>query len=390
MPRRSPLIQLHEQGDALLMPYGDPAAGVAIVGAFDPVEVEYAAIRRHAALFDAPHRATLEVTGSDRVSFLNRMLTQELKDLQPFQSRRSFWLSRKGRIDADLTVTALPDRILLEVDTFALERTRDGLAHYIITEDAAVVDRSDATHRLQLHGPAAAALLARLSTPVAGPPIADIAPGQACTVSLTGAEVVVDRADACGEIGLSLLVPADAAHRVYEALSTPWSAKGVNDAAAPSTDLARRVGWHAVNIARVEAGTPLYYLDFGPNSVPAETGVLRDRVSFKKGCYLGQEIVARMDALGHPKQVLVGLRIDRPTVESDQAETGTPVLPDVGDDTPVGAVTSSVVSPMLGQTPIALAIVKWGRHEPGTKLRVAVGASGLGAMVQPGLTFWRR
>src|SRR6185436_21150893 len=74
------------------------------------------------------------------------------------------------------------------------------------------------------------------------------------------------------------------------------------------TGLARRIGWHAYNIARLEAGWPIFNIDFGPDSLPHETGVLNDRVSFKKGCYLGQEVVARMQSLGHPKQRLVGLK----------------------------------------------------------------------------------
>jgi len=385
----SPLSSVHQEGEALLAPYGPESSPILLVQAFDPVPVEYAAIRTGAAVFDASHRATLEVAGPDRLSFLNSMLTQDLKGLDPWRSLRSFWLNRKGRIDADFRVITLPDRVLLDVDAFAAERARTGLQAFIIAEDCTIADVSARHHRLSLHGPAAGALLARLSTPVEGVPIADIQPGQATRVRIGGAEVVVDRHDWAGVIGLELLVPVEHAADVYAAISTPWSARH-NGGVAPTTDLARRIGWQALNIARIEAGSVLYYADFGPDSLPAETSdaTLNDRVSFKKGCYLGQEVVARMHALGHPKQRLVTLRIRDAALTphasvadasapaaayTPQAVTGTPVLASDAPDAPVvGAVTSSCVSPLLGAAPVGFAMVKWAHSEPGGRVWLGV------------------
>lgn len=398
-PRSSnPLAGLHDQGEALLAPYGPDRSPILLVQAFDPVPVEYAAIRTGAAIFDAPHRSVLEVSGPDRLSFLNSMLTQELKGLEPWRSRRSFWLNRKGRIDADLRVINLPDRVLLDVDAFAAERARAGLEAFIISEDCTVADVTARSHRLSLHGPAAAAVLARLSVPIAGVEIGGIQPGEATRVRVGTAEVVVDRHDWAGTIGLELLVPVEHAAAVYEALSTPWAVRQ-GGGVTPTTDLARRIGWQALNIARIEAGSALYYTDFGPDSLPAETGdaTLADRVSFKKGCYLGQEVVARMHALGHPKQRLVGLRIRDASLTphaavadatapagayTPQAETGTPVLASPEADAPVvGAVTSSCVSPMLGAAPIGLAMVKWANSTPGGKVWLGVDGARLEAEV---------
>ena len=86
------------------LPYGasvgSEGPGVTIVGSYGEVEAEYAAIRRGAALFDTPHRATLIVTGADRIEYLNQLTTQNLKDLSPGQTRNAFLLNRKGRIEA--------------------------------------------------------------------------------------------------------------------------------------------------------------------------------------------------------------------------------------------------------------------------------------------------
>src|SRR5439155_17574914 len=133
------------------------------------------------------------------------------------------------------------------------------------------------------------------------------------------------------------------------------SPDGAGRSQGARTGRARRIGWHAYNIARIEAGWPIFNIDFGPDSLPHETGVLEDRVSFKKGCYLGQEVVARMQSLGHPKQRLVGLKAKEWTTsggEEGVPEEGTRVYAQArgqeGGQPPevVGAVTSSAASPM--------------------------------------------
>src|SRR4051812_36724439 len=105
----SPLLRWHQQAEAALQTYGPPEAGVQVVETFGELELEYAALRKHCVLIDQPQRGTIQVTGADRLAFLNRMVTQELKGLAPFQVRRSFWLNRKGRIDADLRIIELGD-----------------------------------------------------------------------------------------------------------------------------------------------------------------------------------------------------------------------------------------------------------------------------------------
>ena len=160
---------MHDQAGALLLPYGPDSGGestgpspaqtapepINLVGTYGELELEYAAIRKGCLLVDLPNRAVLEVTGSDRLDFLNRMLTQELRPgkawLEPFTSVGSFWLNRKGRIDADLRVLVLPDRILLQGDAHAAQRAIDGLSSFIITEDVTLGDHSQTTHRLAMH-----------------------------------------------------------------------------------------------------------------------------------------------------------------------------------------------------------------------------------------------
>lgn len=420
MAHVSPLYRLHQQAEASLLPYGPQGTDIGVVGTFGELELEYAAIRKACILLDQPQRGTIEVTGADRLGFLNRMVTQELKGFELFQVRRSFWLNRKGRIDADLRLIELGERTLLDLDAHAVARTLEGLAAFVITEDVHLRDVTAEMHRLALHGPTSAELFRTVSVPVAGHSFGDLRPGQACTVTVAGLEIIADRQDSTGELGFELLLKTSDVAAVYEHLletgldpdgngQPGGNGAGVTSQHVPASRIRLRpAGWHAFNIARIEAGQPLYNLDFGPDSLPAETGVIEDRVSFTKGCYLGQEIVARMHSRGHSKAGLVALKLDdSPTVSgsalaqnSPQPETGSQIFPatgpgesgGVGDS--IGVVTSSTPSPMLGSVTICFAKMKQEFAAAGTEVLVATGGGGGGrtlpAKVQPTLRFWSR
>jgi folate-binding protein YgfZ len=198
--------------------------------------------------------------------------------------------------------------------------------------------------------------------------------------TLAGAPAVLARRDQCGSPGVEILLPRDAAARAWDALVSQ------HDAADGGKRRARPAGWHAYNIARIEAGTPLQHVDFGSDNLPHETGILAQRVSFKKGCYLGQEVVARMESLGKPKQRLVAMRI----AEDALPVAGSPVFERGADGepgNPVGTITSSTISPMLGASCVAFAMVKTAHAEPGTVLTVPAEGSRATATVQPSLRF---
>jgi folate-binding protein YgfZ len=407
----SPILPLLEAADALLRSYGDAPEGhsapALLAEQIVELELEYAAIRKHAALLDQPNRGVIVVTGSDRLDFLGRMVTQEVKSLSLFQWRHSFWLNRKGRIDADMRVMVLPDRVLLDMDIHAVARTMAGLNTYIITEEVTLADATQQIHRLALHGPAAISSLASVvghaqtapgSSPT--PSLQAISQGSVVTCSFGGSIITIARDDSAGETGLEILVPTEQARPMYEALLAlahehAPAAPAPEKPAAPSL---RPIGWHAYNIARIEAGTPLYNLDFGPSNLPHETGdhTLRSRVSFKKGCYLGQEIVARMDARGHPKVVLAALALEGPDARDAegtprQPVTGAPIFAtaDAGGE-PIGVVTSSTVSPMRSSTPICFAMVRHAYAVAGAELHLPAEGVLVSAKVQVGPTFWRR
>jgi folate-binding protein YgfZ len=379
--------------DLEYLPYASPDADGAGVGPTRPVcellasygaiEPEYAAIRRGAALFDATFRGTIAVTGAERREFLQRMLTQDVRAGDPTNAKvgkvcRAFWLNRKGRIEADLVLADLAQsecaahpRILIDVDRTKAESVTASLGKFIISEDVQLANVTNATHRLELHGPAAGRMLA-----LAG---ATTIPGvnEAADTTVGGVAVTLIRADSLGEGGWTIVVEVDRVGELWDAL---LAVRDPHD----ERRRVRPIGWHAYNIARIEAGTPIFQIDFGSTNLAHESGVLHDRVSFKKGCYLGQEVVARMESLGRPKQVLVGLRpttdllpvagaqvfaispnaVETPTEAANSGD----MAGSIGEQ--VGTVTSSTLAPMLGAVPIAFAMVRTTHSEPGTALLV--------------------
>jgi folate-binding protein YgfZ len=342
--------------------YGPPGADGAVEcevpATFGEPESEYAAIRRSAGIVDAPHRGTLRVTGEGRRAFLGNMLTQDLRGLDAGGVRASFWLNRKGRIEADLLLVESESETLIDVDVHQAARAAASLGAFLFAEDVSIADESAARHRLAVHGPAAARVVAAAAGDDA---IALLAPMRAVRGTIGSAPVVVARRDQTGGIGLEIFLDRATAEAVWDGLLA------AGERVEPGR--VRPVGWYAYNTARIEAGTPLFNVDFAAENVPHETGVLADRVSFTKGCYLGQEIVARIEHLGRPKQLLLGLRMreDRLPVSGAQVfAAGAATLSE-----PIGAVTSSTISPMLGAVPIAFAQMRTAEAELGATVVVS-------------------
>ena len=319
-----------------------------IVAAYAEVELEYAAIRGGCALVDCPQRGTVILRGADRLDFVNRLVTQELRKLADGAVAQAFLTNRKGRIDADLVIAAIGD--LLVIDTLAhdVAAVREALEKMLFSEDVRIESRVASHARIALHGAGASQALKALG-------LASQATGvSAWSADLGDARAEIWRLDELGTEGYALSVPVTHASSLWRSLVT----FGV-----------RPAGWFATNTARIEAGTPYFRIDFGPNNLPHESGLLDSRVSFTKGCYPGQEVVARLQHLGKPKQKLVGLRIESDLLPVADAQVFAFVEGgSIGDA--VGVVTSSGLAPMLGAVPVAFAMIGSSAYAEGTKVLV--------------------
>ena len=380
------LDAIHREREAAFMSYGvgggDESSGaggdqgtetIELVESFGAYEAEYAAVRKAVGVMDQPHRGLIRVTGADGAEFLQRMLSNDVVNLTAGRGRGAYRLNNKGRIIADLTVLRHEGWIDLELDATDAGAVAGELDRYLFSEDVQVADITGDYAHVTLMGPGALDVLRHHAADAPSEPLEDLSHAG---MTIGGHACVVFRRDETGTPNLHVLIPVEGAVKVYELLMGPLTHDTGGD--RPKGITPRPIGWLAYNTARIEAGTPLYHVDFGPDSLPHETGPLLQRnVSFTKGCYAGQEVVARMQNLGHPKRVLVGLKIDSdklPIAPTEVYEHDPDRPGEANLDQPIGAVTSSTLSPMLSGKAIGLATLKWGRHTPGTM--VAVPAEG--------------
>jgi folate-binding protein YgfZ len=367
---RSILHALHEQAGAEFQPYGPTQ----VVSTFGQPEAEYAAIRKGAALIDSAQRGVLELAGKDRHAFLNNLLTNQVWDkqtktgLSPGQGLYAFFLNTKGRIVADMNVLERGDRTLLEMDGRLLAEVAAAFDKFLFAEQVRISNLAEKACVLQLHGPQSAALV--------DPALAALLQLGSTELMLFGVNVTAFRDDSAGVPGYGLIVPADAAAQVWTQLLA------LGETGDRLRLKLRPAGWAAYNATRIEAGRAIFGIDYDPTVLPAETGQFDRAVSITKGCYLGQEIVARMHARQQLARQIVGIRM----IGDALPIAGAQITDEPG--TIVGIVTSSTVSPVLSNAAICLAMVKKPFIALGTKLRIpAEGEIREGVVSQ--LPFWK-
>ncbi len=359
-PSLNPLLPIHQQAEAEFQPYAD----VQIVSTFGEPQAEYAAIRKGAALLDQPQRGFLEFTGKDRLSFLNNLLTNQTWDKETKSAMKAgegvyaFFLNKQGRLTTDVNVIERGDRTILEMDARLVEPLRTAFDKYLFTEQVKMTNRSGALHALALHGPGGHAILNDAAA-AAGAPLAELGPMQSTEVTLLDTPAIVWRDDETATPGYHLIVTTEQTRPLWLSLLDRFG-----EAREPGKRRLRPAGWAAFNATRIEAGRPIFGIDFDDTVLPAETGQMARAVSLTKGCYLGQEIVARMHARQQVARQLVGIKMDDDALPI----AGSPVFDEQSNQ--VGAITSSTISPVLSNAAICLAFVKRAFIPPGSVVQV--------------------
>ena len=338
---KTPLLVWHQAQGAVLI----NDRGIELPECFTNFRDEYRAVREKAGLIDLSFRAQVRMTGEDRVTFLQGIVSNDVKALRPGEGCAATLLTEQGRIVADLRVYALDTAFLLDVDARIKDKVIETLSRFIIADDVEMEDLSATQTTIALQGPLSVQVLA-----AAGVSVSLDKPFQHCETPLADTLVRILRASDTGADGYEIFVPSIQVEAVWQVLLEAGGPLGL-----------RPVGLAALNILRVEAGIPWYGLDMDERRIVLEVG-LEHAISFKKGCYLGQEVVERASARGHVNRKLSGL-----LVQGD-------ILPDSGDKVfheaqEVGWVTSVVTSPRLGR-PIALGYVRREHAVSGTQLRI--------------------
>jgi tRNA-modifying protein YgfZ len=305
------------------------------IEALPEIDAQYRALREEVAALDRSARAILLVEGPDAAAYLNGQLTNEVEGLAEGTGCYAALLDRKGHIQSDMRVLRLAaDEIWLDLDPGGAAGVLKHLRTYSVGHDAELEDRSEDWAIVSLIGPRSLA--------AAG--FEPLDPEHAHRLrAWDGIEVRGVRTD----LGLDLIVAAADAERLRSLLG----AAGVVD-----------VSEAAVEILRVESGRPRFGAEITSELMPAEAGIVERAIDFEKGCYIGQEPVARLHYRGKPNRRLRGVRLSAPAKAGETLSVG---------DREVGSIASACVSPALG--PIALAVI---RREAEAGDSVSVGAAG--------------
>jgi tRNA-modifying protein YgfZ len=306
-----------------------------------PVELDgqYRALREEAGFLPRT-RAALIVRGSDAAEYLQGQLTNDIEALASGRGCYAALLDRKGHLQADMRVLRLETgELWLDLEPAPAESVRKHLRTYSIGRDVEVEDATDRWGIVSLIGPRSGELSGFEGL---GPEFAQR------YRDWDGTEVLAVATD----VGLDLITQAEREARLIELLKAAGAAE-VSEAAA--------------EIVRVESGRPRFGIDMGPESMPAEAGITKRAVDFEKGCYIGQEPVARLHYRGKPNRTLRGLRLSAPAAHGGSLLLG---------EREVGTIGTVCLSPSLG--PIALAIV---RREAEEGDRLTVGDGGVTAEV---------
>ncbi len=337
------LTDLHRRLGATLTPY----RGAEAAADYGDPGAESAALHSACGLIDRSWTSGLEMVGEDRARFLGGYMTCDVKSLEPGSGAYGFITSVKGRVLADPVVLALDDRLWLELPPDRAPEISQHLSKYVIVDRVEIRPLSDWS-ALSLIGPRAAEALD------AAGELAETA-GRHHLAEIAGTEVRLAREPAFEVHGRdipawTIWVPAASARACFEKLIETGAGGLVP------------VGHRAFDGLRVEAGRPLYGLDFGGDNFPQETGLEEQAVSYTKGCYLGQEVVARIHYRGGVNRHLRGL-----VFEGDDTTdpVGRAVL---AGGREAGTVTSATT--LAGGTRIGLAILHQ-RAEPGTRVEIA-------------------
>jgi len=323
-----------------------------VVSHYGDWKAEYAALTSSAAVMDLSFRSRLCIVGTDRASWLNGQVTNNIKNLQPGSGCYAALVSAKGKIQSDLNVFVLQEEILLDFEPGLSTTVTQRLEAYIIADDVQIVDASDSYGLLSLQGPRVDEVLPNLGLNV------EVAQKNfsLCVVKdATLGEICIARNPRFGTNGFDLFIPAASLGAVFDKLFAACRELGGGIC-----------GFDPSETARIEAGIPRYGVDMDESNLVPEAGIGDRAISYAKGCYIGQEVIARIRTYGQVTKALRGL------ILADDLKPlplkGTRIL---NNGTDVGYLASTIFSPRFKKN-IAMGYVRKEVNQPGTKLSLAL------------------
>ncbi len=330
----SPLLDHHQAAGARIVPRPEAPTNSSVL-TYGDVPAEYRAGVDGALLLDVCDRGRLVIGGSEGEAFLHRLLANDVRGVPPDTVSENLLLSPKGKVLFAFALERSDAGVLLSTPPGVAASLATALDTYLFSEDVTIEDASEATAPLELGGPSSEEVLARAGT------------------ALDGTRIRPTRV--AGGHGFRIEVAPERVSALWEALRAAGAQPG---------------GIAARDILRVEAGAALFGVDVDENVYPQEAR-LEGAFSLEKGCYIGQEVVAKIDTYGGLNKRLMALHIDH----QEPVPWGTRILREVdGEVRDLGVVTSWAYSFVL-DAGLALGYVKRRHQEPGTRFELSSGGN---------------
>jgi folate-binding protein YgfZ len=333
-----------------------------LVGDYGNSAAEYRALTERAGVLDLSARSRLSLTGADRVRFLHGQVTNNVKDLNPGEGCYAALVTAKGKMVSDLNIYCLPDELRLDFEPGLAATVRERLEKYIIADDVEVRDVSQDYALLSVQGPQAGTVVRH----VLGLELPASALAWRRATDAAHGDIDCMNHPRASALGFDLFVPWPAAVATLQGLI-----KAAREAGGGAA------GWTALEVARIEAGVPRFHADMDEQTLAPEAGIESRAISYTKGCYIGQEVIARVRTYGQVARALRGLRLP------DDLAT----LPKHGDKLShdgkeAGFVTSAVASPKF-RANLALGYVRRECNQVGTELKLGLETGETNAVVVP-------
>ncbi len=349
---RSPIHQELTEMGAQFVQMGD----VEPADHFGDPGAEYSAAAERVGLADLSFRGKIVTRGADRAEFLHNMTSNEIKKLTPGQGCHTTLLTPKGKMVGDLVAYIREEEIRIDLERDSLSVVLETFDQFVVMEDIQIEDASDGLTLFGLYGPNSAELIGK----VLGEPFALREPYSHVSREFNGEDVLV--AKGCRKAGEAYFLYVDSKQGAsfWKSLMTNGQEFGIQP-----------VGYRVLEILRVEAGIPRYGVDMDDTVFPMEAG-LDDAISYDKGCYIGQEVISRIDAMGHVNRHLRGFRLSSDTIPEHGAKL-------LSEGKEVGYLTSAVVSPRLGEV-LALGYLHQSAEGPEAKVVAQVNGESVEAI----------
>ena len=349
----TPLLDLHQAASANLL----EEAGCQIPASYGNPVAEHLACRETAVAIDLSHRGNLCFSGPDTDEFLHRMLSNRVKELLPGEGAYNTFLTRQGKFISDMYLYKFESSVVASVAPGMAGILAEEIDRFIIMDQVEVTDETEASFCIGLFGPDSAEIITKAGMG---------APSTEEHGHTNSSRIMIARELWTGEDGYLLLGPRDEAESVWRVL-TESGAKPAGVATLESLTL--------------EAGVPLFGKDMTSAVNPMQAGLEEKAIDFDKGCYIGQEVIAKIKYLGQVNRGLVGLKI------------GGEITPEAGaavysDEKNIGSITRSAYCPTTDAI-LAFSYLPRTQMEPGTHVIVDCLGGDAEATVES-LPFYRR